>query len=121
MPIKKTKTEKKRTAAPIPPPPGPEATSQEIDTYFSKYSWAQIEKAGHLRPLDEEETAWVNEVSAEARKRVEARQNRAQLNLALPASELARFTKYAEKKHIPPSTLARAWLLERLDQEARDA
>lgn len=121
MPSKKTTTAKKRSASPIPPPPGPEATSEEIDAYFSKYSWAQIEKAGHLRPLNEEETAWVNEVSAEARKRIEARQNRAQLNLALPADQLARFTQYAQKKHIPPSTLARAWLLERLDQEvARD-
>lgn len=74
-----------------------------------------------MRTLSTEETAWVNEVSTEARKRVEARQNRAQLNLALPADQLARFNQYAQKKHIPPSTLARAWLLERLDQEAKDA
>lgn len=122
MPKKKANTEKKRSAPSIPPPPGPEATSEQIDVYFSKYSWAQIEKAGHLKPLNEEETAWVNEVSAEARKRVEARQNRAQLNLALPADQLARFAQYAQKKHIPLSTLARAWLLERLDQEVgRDA
>jgi hypothetical protein len=121
MPHKKNNTEKKRPGASIPPPPGPEATSEEIDAYFTKYSWTQIEKAGHLKPLNEEETAWVNEVSAEARKRIEKRQNRAQLNLALPADQLARFTQYAQKKHIPPSTLARAWLLERLDAEAKDA
>ena len=124
MPVNKKNTNKrtpiKRAAEAVPPPPGPDASCDEIDKYFSKYSWAQIEKAGHMKPLTEEETAWVSEVSAEARKRIEARQNRAQLNLALPADQLARFTQYAQKKHIPPSTLARAWLLERLDQEARD-
>jgi hypothetical protein len=61
----------------IPPPPGPEAPCHEIDTYFSKYSWAEIEKSGHLKPLTEEESAWVAEISVEARKRIEARQNRA--------------------------------------------
>jgi len=122
MPVKKSskKGAPTKRAAAVPPPPGPDASCDEIDTYFSKYSWAQIEKAGHMKPLTEEETAWVGEVSAEARKRIEARQNRAQLNLALPADQLVRFTQYAQKKHIPPSTLARAWLLERLDQESRE-
>lgn len=124
MPVNKSNkkgTSTKRAAVAVPPPPGPNASCDEIDAYFSKYSWAQIEKAGHMRPLTQEETAWVGEVSAEARRRIEARQNRAQLNLALPVDQLARFTQYAQKKHIPPSTLARAWLLERLDQEAKDA
>ena len=121
MPVKKNSTAKKRPGAQIPPPPGPEASSEQIDAYFTKYSWSQIEKAGHMKPLTAEETAWVNEISEECRKRVESRQNRAQLNLALPADQLARFTEYAQKKHIPPSTLARSWLLERLEQEAKDA
>lgn len=122
------KSRNKKTVAPnrklrvaIPPPPGPNASCEELDEYFSKYSWEQIEKAGYSRPLNEAETAWVNKVSAEAKKRVESRQHRAQLNLALPADQLARFTQYANKKHIPPSTLARSWLLERLDQETKDA
>jgi hypothetical protein len=43
------------------------------------------------------------------------------LNLAMSAEQLDRFTQHANKKHIPPSTLAKAWILERLDQEAREA
>jgi hypothetical protein len=123
MPVNKRQKKKpaiQRVAAAIPPPPGPEASSEEIETYFSKYSWAQIEKAGHMRPLSKEETSWVAAVSTEARKKIESRQNRAQLNLALPVDQLARFTQYAQKKHIPPSTLARAWLLERLEQESKE-
>lgn len=99
---------------------GPDASCEELDEYFSRYSWEQIEKAGYSRPLNKAETAWVNKVSAGAKKQVDAR-NRAQLNLALPADQLARFTQYAKKKHIPPSTLARSWILERLDQVAKDA
>ena len=114
-------TRKKTAVKKIPAPPGPDAPSEEIAAYFSKYSWAQVEKAGHLRPLNKAETVWMNKLATESRKRVEARQNRAQLNLALPADQLARFTQYANKKHIPPSTLARAWILERLDQEAKEA
>jgi hypothetical protein len=124
MPAKKDtkkKTVTKRGTASIPPPPGRDAKPDEIDAYFSKYSWAQIEESGHMRPLTDEELAWVGRISAESKKRIDSRQNRAQLNLALPAEQLARFTKYAQKKHIPPSTLARAWILERLDQEAKDA
>jgi hypothetical protein len=71
---KKGTTPTKRDAVVVPPPPGPEASCDEIDTYFSKYSWAQIEKAGHMKPLTEEESAWVGQVSAEARRRIEARQ-----------------------------------------------
>jgi hypothetical protein len=125
MTVKKSSKKKivkpsKQLVAAIPPPPGRDASCEELDEYFSKYSWAQIEKAGYSRSLNKAETAWVNKVSAEAKKRVESR-NRSQLNLALPADQLARFTQYAKKKHIPPSTLARSWILERLDQVSKDA
>ena len=124
MPVKKS-SEKgsptKRAAVTVPPPPSPDASCDEIDKYFAKYSWALIEKAGHMKPLTADESAWVGEVSAEARKRIEVRQNRAQLNLELPADQLVRFTQYAHKKHIPPSTLAKAWILERLDQAAKES
>ena len=64
----------------------------------------------------------MKELADYCRARVEARKNaRTQLNLALSAEQLERFTKYASKKHLPPSTLARAWLLERLDTETREA
>jgi hypothetical protein len=43
------------------------------------------------------------------------------LNLALTTDQLDRFTQYAKKRHIPPSTLAKAWILERLENEAKEA
>jgi hypothetical protein len=46
---------------------------------------------------------------------------RTQLNLAMSSEQLERLMKHANKKHIPPSTLAKAWILERLDQEAKEA
>jgi uncharacterized linocin/CFP29 family protein len=48
---------------------------------------------------------------------IAACKNRAQLNLAFPEPDLVRFVDYAERKHMPVSTLARAWILERLDRE----
>jgi hypothetical protein len=39
----------------------------------------------------------------------------------MSAEQIERFIKYANKTHIPPSTLAKAWILERLDQEAKEA
>jgi hypothetical protein len=127
MVAKKKESSKKKVLAPvkktavtnIPPPPGADAACEELDEYFSKYTWGQLEKAGHMRRLNKSELAWMSEVADQAKSRVEARKNRAQLNLALPVSELVRFTQYAKKKHIPPSTLARAWILERLDQESK--
>lgn len=118
---KATVSRKKAGAKKIPPPPGADAPCEELDAYFSKYSWEDLEKAGYMRELTKQESAWMDKLSEVAGKQVATRQNRAQLNLALPADQLARFTRYANKKHIPPSTLARSWILERLDQEAKEA
>jgi hypothetical protein len=60
----------------------------------------------------------MDELAADCEARVASRK-RTQLNLAMSAEQLERFTRHAEKKHIPPSTLAKAWILERLDQEAK--
>ncbi len=85
----------------IPPPPGPNASARQIDQYFSKYQWVQDEKT-------------------DRNPRLEIKPSRSQLNLALPAEQLKMFTQYAKKKHIPPSTLARMWLLERLEHETKE-
>jgi len=104
----------------IPPPPGPNAAWQDQAAYFEKYEMDQLKEAGHLEPLSEEDEKFIGRVKEEAGQRISARQTRAQLNLALSQEQLNRFTRYANKKHIPPSTLAKAWILERLDQEAKD-
>jgi hypothetical protein len=104
----------------IPPPPEPNASWEEQAAYFEKYGTEELEEAGHLQALTEEDQRFVEEVKAEAGRRIAARKARGQLNLALSPEQLNRFSQYANRKHIPPSTLAKAWILERLDQEAKD-
>ncbi|MBX9721835.1 MAG: hypothetical protein K2X81_10605 [Candidatus Obscuribacterales bacterium] len=122
MPMKK-KIEKMGAAKQLKKilaPPGPESSCEEIDAYFAEQTLEDLEKAGLARSLTSEEVTWVEELSKVASDKIKARQGRAgQLNLAMSGDQLVKFTLYAKKKHIPPSTLARAWLLERLDQELK--
>src|ERR1700733_205987 len=88
-----------KVAKQIPAPPGPEASCEEIDEYFSTYSMEDLDRAELTRPLKTAETAWVNKITKAAKENIEARQGRSQLNLALPTEQLLRFTQYANKKH----------------------
>lgn len=105
----------------IPPPPDATASWDEQAAYFEKYSTEEIEAAGHLAPLTDDDQKLIEEVKAESGRRIASRKVRGQLNLAMSPEQLERFTEHANRKHIPPSTLAKAWILERLDQEAKDA
>lgn len=105
----------------IPTPPDANASWEEQAAYFEKYGMDELEAAGHLQPLTKDDQKFVEEVQAEAGRRIAARKARGQLNLALTPEQLNRFTQYANRKHIPPSTLAKAWILERLDDEAKEA
>lgn len=105
----------------IPPPPEANASWEEQAAYFEKYGTQELEAAGHLEPLSDEDQKLVDEVKAEAGKRIAARKGRGQLNLAMSPEQLDRFTQYANRRHIAPSTLAKAWILERLDDEAKEA
>jgi len=112
---------KKGTSKPIPSPPGDDATPEELSAYFEKYGLQELEKAGFVEELTAEEARNQDELSNFLRSRVEVRKARTQLNLAMSVEQLERFIKFANKKHIPPSTLAKAWILERLDQETERA
>jgi hypothetical protein len=106
----------------IPPPPAATASPEELSSYFEKYELNELETAGYVRDLTPEEQKDVDYLTEHCRARVEDRKSaRTQLNLALSAEQLDQFTRYANKKHLPPSTLARAWLLERLDAELKQA
>ncbi len=106
----------------IPPPPGAKASAKELAAYFEKYDLQQLEAAGYVQDLTPKEQKEMEELSNYCKMRLTARKNaRTQLNLAMSADQLDRFTHHANKKHIPPSTLAKAWILERLDQEAKSA
>lgn len=110
---------KKETAAKkIPSPPGLEASAEELSAYFEKYGLEELESVGYVSELTNAEQEEMDLLSAECQSRINARKSRVQLNLAMSKEQLERFTRYANKKHIPPSTLAKAWILERLDQEA---
>ena len=98
----------------VPPPPAAGASGNELDAYFTKYSLDELDKAGYVRALDSKEKKWTDSLTQAAKER---RRSRAQLNLAFSDAELNRFYSYAQKKHIPPSTLAKAWILQRLDEE----
>ncbi|MBI4533622.1 MAG: hypothetical protein HY711_06710 [Candidatus Melainabacteria bacterium] len=106
----------------IPPPPDAGASAEELSAYFEEYPLEELEAAGYVHDLTRAEQKEMDELAAECQARVAIRKSgRTQLNLAMSVDQLDRFTRYASKKHIPPSTLAKAWILERLDQEAKEA
>lgn len=112
----------KKAKANVPPPPSSGASAEELAAYFEKYGLDELEAAGYVRDLTTDEQKDMEALAAQTRDQVEARKTaRTQLNLAMSAEQLERFTRYASRKHIPPSTLAKAWILERLDQEAKEA
>jgi hypothetical protein len=105
----------------IPSPPDESGSWESQAAYFEKYDLVDMESAGYIEPLSKEDQDEIDSVTKSARARVAARKSRGQLNLGMSTEQLDRFTRYADKKHIPPSTLAKAWILERLDNEAKEA
>ncbi len=111
----------KKTKKDIPPPPGADAPPEKLVAYFEKYAMDELESAGYVSELTATEMKEADALAVSCRERVDSRKSRTQLNLAMTSDQLDRFMKHANKKHIPPSTLAKAWILERLDQEAKEA
>lgn len=112
----------KKAKVKIPPPPAANAPADELAAYFEKYGLDELEAAGYVNDLTAEELKDVEELAASCQSQIQVRKNaRTQLNLAMSSDQLDRFLKYANTKHIPPSTLAKAWILERLDQEVKEA
>ncbi len=112
-------TDKKKKQ--VPSPPLASKSWEEQAAYFEKYDLDDLESADQLEPLTKADQSFVKSVTKAASDKIAARKTRGQLNLALSTDQLNRFTQYANKKHIPPSTLAKAWILERLDNEAKEA
>jgi hypothetical protein len=111
---------KRKAKIEIPPPPGSKASDDEVARYFEKYTMEDLNAAGYLRELSPAELKEMDELAAACQSRLNLKKNaRTQFNLAMSAEQMDRFVRYANKKHIPPSTLAKAWILERLDQEAK--
>src|SRR5271166_641977 len=116
-----SKQKEKITKKSIPPPPGPDVSWEEQAAYFEKYDLNELEQAGYLQPMNKEDIRFVEQVQEAARTRIAQRKSRSQLNICFQDDQLSQFLAIAKRKHIPPSTLAKSWILERLDQESKSA
>jgi hypothetical protein len=111
----------KVTKKTIPHPPGPEVSWEDQAAYFEKYGLNELEQAGYLEPLDKEDIQLVKKVQEAAGSRIALRKGRSQLNICFQDDQLLQFLAMAKRKHMPPSTLAKSWILERLDQESKSS
>lgn len=109
---------KKPSTKTIPPPPGKSKSWEEKAAYYETYSIEQLEAAGYARPLTKDEERILDEITKRAQASVAARKDRKQLNLTVSEEALSRLDNVARRDHIPSTTLARAWVLQRLERES---
>jgi hypothetical protein len=107
--VPKNKSNKKSKH--IPPPPGQDASWEEQSNYLDKYSFVEREKAGYLKPVNDDN--FLDELAHSAT----AQKTREQVNISLEPDQFVQLKKIAKRKHLTPATLARAWLLDRLIDE----
>ncbi len=100
----------------MPPLPGVSASWEEQTAYFDKYGLVDLEEAGYLVPVNRKDKKLFAELRKTAKNHLDKRK-REQLNLSLQPSQFDRLEALAKNRHLQPTTLARSWLLERLDQE----
>jgi hypothetical protein len=115
MASQKERNDRMRTkkAKHIPPPPGAEAGYDEIIAYCSKYSLDELEKAGYAREVPRE---LEEEVTASAAYQMLCRDG---LHLKLPRKDYELLSRLAARKAIAVATLAKRWIGQGLEQEAK--
>ena len=96
----------------IPSPPNQDTSWEEQSSYLDKYTFVEREKAGYLRPVNDEK--FIDEVAHSAT----VQKTREQVNISLEPDQFVLLKKIARLKHLNPATLARAWLLDRLTEES---
>lgn len=111
-------TEKQVIRKKMPLPPAKTKSWRAKAAYFEKYSTDELEAAGYLKPLSAKEELVLDKLTQRAQQSVKARKNRRQLNLTVPEEALNRLEQIALSQYIPATTLARAWLLQRLEKES---
>src|SRR5438132_8006930 len=89
----------------IPPPPGPEASYDEIIAYHSKYTLDELEKAGYAEEVPREE---LEELSASAAYYMLCRDG---LLLKLPCKEYELLSRLAARKNTAVETLVKRWIV----------
>jgi hypothetical protein len=97
----------------IPPPPGADASDDEIIAYHSKYTLDELERAGYAQEVSREEE---ENVVASA---VFFGLCRDGLHLKLARKDYERLSRLAARKDIAVETLVKRWVVERLRQEVK--
>lgn len=60
----------------VPPPPPDGASCEELDKYFTEYSWDELEEAGYLQELSPSELEEMERVAADCRKWLEEKKRK---------------------------------------------
>jgi hypothetical protein len=97
----------------IPPPPGSDASYDEIIAYHSKYTLDELEKAGYAQEVSREEE---EELVASA---VYSRLCQEGLQIKLSRKDYELLSRVAARKDTAVETLVKRWTTERLRQEAK--
>src|SRR5262249_13576197 len=104
---------KGKTVAKIPPPPGPEASYDELIAYHSKYSLDELEQAGYAEDASPEH---VKEVAARAEYHFLCKHG---LHVQLARKDYQQLSRLAAQEDVPAADLVKKWIKERLRDESK--
>ena len=102
-----------KAAAKIPPPPGPEASYDEIIAYHSTYTLDELEKAGYAKEPSPKE---VEGLTASAAYWLLCEKG---LHLTLSRKNYEQLSRLAARHDVAPEDLVKKWIRERLREEAK--
>jgi hypothetical protein len=97
----------------IPPPPGLEAGYDAIIQYHGKYSMDELEKAGYLEEVPDEEA---EEMAASATFQILCREG---LNLKLNRREYEKLSRLAAKERVDVKTIVKRWIKKGLEESRK--
>jgi hypothetical protein len=106
---------KSRRKAKIPPPPGPEASYDELIAYHSKYTLDELEKAGYTEDASPEH---IRDVAASATYWFLCRDG---VHFKLTRKEYEQLSRLAAQQDVPAEDLVKQWVKQRLREEAKRA
>ncbi len=95
----------------IPPPPGTDDGYDAIIAYFNKYSTEEIEKAGYLEEVSQEE---LQDLAASATYELLCKHG---LKTKLTRKEYKELSCLAARSDVSAESLAKKWIRERLQKE----
>ena len=99
----------------IPPPPGLDAGHDAIIQYHDKYSMDELEKAGYLEEVPDEEA---EAMAASATFQILCREG---LNLKLNRSEYEKLSRLAAKERVDVRTIIKKWIKKGLEESRKVA